>query len=230
MSLLFDIPAQLAMLLSLAASGAVHEPAGTAMRAPLASPAVVAAEPLGGPMRFGERAWLQALYENAAQSGGYASSVFVTSSGRFYVPTADDRRKILDARNDAPLASRVARAAAERNAACLRGALRRAPSAADLFVAHVLGAASAIAFLKAVDDTPDMPLRAGFPALAASLQDSSADAARPIAVGQFYRQLSGVLRAPPRLVAIGLKPISDAPRDDAAWQAKVEVAKAELAP
>lgn len=226
MSSLFDIPAQLAMLLSLAASTASYEPADAGLLARAVAPSAVAVEPLGGPMRFSERAWLQALYDNPGQSDGHASSVFVTTSGRYYVPTAADRSKILDARNDAPLATKVARAAAERHAAVLHAALRRGPTAAELYIAHILGSASAIIFLKAADATPDMPLVEGFPGLAASLAETGD--ARSMTVEQFHRRLCEVLRGPPRLVAIGLKPaIDEVPNAATSWQAKVEVARAE---
>jgi hypothetical protein len=225
-SSLFDIPAQLVMLLSLAASTAAHEPADTGVLARGAAPSTVAVVPLGGPMRFSEHAWLQALYENPGQSDGHAASIFLTTSGRYYVPTAADRTKVLDARNDAPLAAKVARAAAKRNAAVLQAALRRGPTVAELYIAHVLGPAPAIVLLKAADATPDMPLIEGFPGLAASLAESGD--ARSLTVGQFHRRLGEVLRGPPRLVAIGLKPSLDvAPRADTPWRANVEVAKAE---
>jgi hypothetical protein len=227
---LLDIPAQLAMLLSLAASNAAPDGMHMDPRALSEPPLVVAAEPLEGPMRFGERAWLRALQENPAQSGGYGSRVFVTSSGRYYVPTTEDRRSILEARNDGPLAAGVARAAADRNAARLQMALGRAPCAADLYVAHVIGSASAIAFLRAVDKTPDLPLREAFPGLQASLRDVSADGAAQVTVHEFYRRLREVLREHPRLVAIGLKPMLDEALPAGAWQAKVDVAEALRAP
>lgn len=181
-------------------------------------------------MRFGERAWLQALQESPGQSGGYGSRVFVTSSGRYYVPTAEDRGKILEARNDARLAAGVARAAADRNAARLKLALGRAPSPADLYVAHIVGPVSAIAFLRSVDKTPELPLREAFPGLQASLRDGGNEAASPVTVREFHRQLREVLREHPRLVAIGLKPMLDEAPAEGAWQAKVDVAEALRAP
>ncbi len=218
------------MLLSLAASNAAPGGMHVDTRVVSEPPPIVAAEPLEGPMRFGERAWLQALQENPTHSGGYGSRVFVTSSGRYYVPTAEDRRRILEARDDAQLAAEVARAAAERNAARLQKALGRPAFAADLYVAHVVGPVSAIAFIRAVEKTPDLPLREGFPGLSATLRDNAADAASPVTVREFYRRLREVLREHPRLVAIGLKPMLDEAPTAGAWQAKVDVAEAPLAP
>src|SRR5262245_30053994 len=100
------------MLLSLAAATG-QGPADAGFSGPPTD--AVALEPLAGPLRFGERAWLRALHENGAQAEGYGSRVFVTSGGRYYVPTEVERRRILDARDNSALAARVARAAAERN-------------------------------------------------------------------------------------------------------------------
>lgn len=225
----FDIPAQLAMLLSLAAASAGHPDADTIARAATESPAAQVAEPLEGPMRFGERAWLRALHENAAQSAGYASRVFVTSGGRIYVPTEGDRRQILSARSDAAVAPQMARAAAERNAAELSAALGRSPSPADLFIAHVLGPDGATAFLKAVGERPGTPLNEAYPALLSTLTEPKAAAALRLTVGDFYRRLCATLRAPPRLVAIGLKPSVEVapPPPVPSWRVKVDIANVE---
>ncbi len=241
MSSLFDVPAQLAMLLSLAASTAATEPSAEVaeLAAPAADAAIVS-EPLEGPLRFGERAWLRALHENPKEAEACGARVFVTSGGRFYIPTPADRSRILAVRNDPLLAARVARAAADRNAVRMRTALHRSPTAGDLYIAHVFGAETAIGLLKAASQAPDAALKAQFPALASNAAELSGDGAKaPITVGQFYRRLSGALREPPRLVAIGLRPtVADAPREDlaaeheegaktVAWQAQVNVAKAD---
>jgi hypothetical protein len=241
LSSLFDVPAQLAMLLSLAASTAATEPSAgvAALAAPPADVAIVS-EPLEGPLRFGERAWLRALHENAKEAETIGARVFVTSGGRYYMPSPNDRGRILAARTDTEVAARVARAGAERNAARMRAALHRSPTAGDLYIAHVFGAATAISLLKAAGGAPDAALTKRFPELAGSVAELSGDGANaPITGGQFYRRLSGALHEPPRLVAIGLRPtVADAPREDLAaergegaktiaWQAQVNVAKAD---
>ncbi len=233
MSSLFDIPAQLAMLLSLAAASGTHAPVRPAPRHVTPAAAVVI-EPLDGPLMYGERSWLQALRDNPRASGGYASRVFVTSSGRFYVPTASDRASVLKARNDAALVKRVAQAAAERNAAVLREVLGTPPSAVDLYTAHLLGVSGAVSLLKAVNATPGLQLEDGFPALAESLAELGVDASG-MSVGEFYRRLGSKLHEPPRLIAIGLKPTVDDERAHGGgaaytWVAKVDVAEAEDAP
>ena len=239
MSSLFDVPAQLALVLSLAASSAAPVP--PAAVAELAAPAAdltIVAEPLEGPLRFGERAWMRALHENVKEAETIGARVFVTSGGRYYMPSPNDRGRILAARNDNEFAARIARAGAERNAARMRAALHRSPTAGDLYIAHVFGAAAAISLLKAAVETPDAPLAKNFPELVGSAAEVAESNKAPVTVGQFYRRLSGALHEPPRLVAIGLRPtVADAPRGDlaaapddgaktVAWQAEVSVAKA----
>lgn len=233
MSSLFDIPAQLAMLLSLAATTAGHEPGSVIAKSPADAGAIATVEPLEGVMRYNERTWLRALHENGAAAQGLSSRVFVTSGGRYYIPTPAERRRILDARNDPEVARRVARAAAEHNGAIMRGAIGREPTAGDLYIAHVFGAQAAIALLRAAATTPDEELKSRFPAMAAAAPELYRLPGKPVTVGQFYRKLAASLREPPRLVAIGLRPsVADAAtepeeRPMLAWQAQVDFVKAE---
>jgi hypothetical protein len=236
LSSLFEIPAQLAMLLSLAASTAGHDAPVEASKAfPTAAPELV--EPIEGPLRFTERGWMRALYENQAEAEGLGARIFVTSGGRYYVPVASDRRRILETRQNAEIASRVTSAAAVRDAARIRSALQRAPAAADLYVAHVFGRETAISLIKEVGRAPDAPLKESFPMLAALPEVQQGNGAPPT-VAQFYRRLSAGLGEPPRLVAIGLRPLVADPEPDqrnaespardsiVAWQAKVDIAGA----
>ncbi len=164
--------------------------------------------------------------------------VFVTSGGRYYVPTPTDRPRVMAARADDDFAARIAYSAAVRNAVVMRVALHRAPTAGDLYIAHVFGAPAAIELIRAVDTTPDVTLEQRFPTLIGSAAPMANDGKDAVTVAQFYRRLSGALREPPRLVAIGLDLKSRAQqRVDAssvplgttamAWQAKVEATKSD---
>ena len=219
------------MLLSLAVSTVATEPPRSGHE--VAAPAGVTApitEPLEGPFRFGERSWLRALHENAEVAETIGARVFVTSGGRYYLPTPGDRPRVMAARTDDDFAARIAYSAAVRNAAVMRSALHRAPTAGDLYIAHVFGASTAIEFIAAVDEAPDAALEQRFPTLVGSGTTASKDA---VTVGQLYRRLSGAVPEPPRLVAIGLDMQSRGrQRKDAAnvepdttamaWQAKVD--------
>ena len=240
MSSLFDVPAQLALLLSLAVSTAATEPS---IRREVAAPAAATAplaEPPEGSFRFGEHAWLRALHENAHVAEAIGARVFVTSGGRYYLPTPADRPRVMAARADDDFAARIAYSAAVRNAAVMRVVLHRAPTAGDLYIAHVFGASTAIELIQAVDEAPDVALEQRFPTLIGSASAMSNESKDAVTVARFYQRLSGALREPPRLVAIGLDLKSRGQqRQDAgssspgttamAWQAKVEaeVAKSE---
>ena len=133
--------------------------AGRASGKRVASPASQAAlvpQPLVGPFRFGEGMWLRALKESPPDQDAhdYSGSIFKTSGGRYYVPAAAERRRILKARRDAALARRVARAFAQSNARALGVALRRPPSAGELYIAHVFGPEAAINFIQLAEAKP----------------------------------------------------------------------------
>lgn len=224
------------MLLSLAVSTPASAPPGSMpeVAAPAAATAPPSA-PLEGPYRFGERAWLRALHENADVAETIGARVFVTSGGRYYLPSPADRPRVLAARRNNDFAARVAYSAAVRNAAVMRAALHRTPTAGDLYIAHVFGAPIAIELIQAVGETPDAALERRFPALSSGAAAMASDVKDVVTVAQFYRRLSGALGEPPRLVAIGLDvkppalPTQDAvaagPRTTAmAWQARVELA------
>lgn len=224
------------MLLSLAVSTAATEPPRNALE--VAAPPVATtplAEPLKGSFSFSERAWLRALHENAEVAETIGARVFVTSGGRYYLPAPADRPRVLAARADDDFAARVAYSAAVRNAAAMRKALHRPPTAGDLYIAHVFGASTAIELIEAVDEAPDAVLEQRLPALRGSAAAIAPGGNHPVTVAQFYRRLSGALREAPRLVAIGLDvkpralPTKDAvaaePETTAmAWQASVELA------
>jgi hypothetical protein len=233
LSSLLDVPVQLALLLSLAASTAGHDaPSAIAVENPAAVASLIS-EPLEGPLLFGERAWLRAVKAASgdAMVAEYASRIFKTSGGRFYIPTVDERRRILDARRDETLAERVARTYAETNAREMHAALRRAPTAGDLYIAHLYGPEAAIALLQAVSAAPDALALKRFPELAGELPPT----AQALTVGQLYRRLTATLREPPRLVAIGLKPsvadaakpiiaaVSNAGAETVAWRTEVNL-------
>lgn len=236
LSSLFDVPAQLAMLLSLAASSAGPEPAAAVLDTVVPADVMPLFGPLEGPLRMGERSWLRALHENPAEAEAIGGRVFVTSGGRYYVPTAAARNRILEARADPAIATRVARAAAEHNAARMHAVLHRKPTAGDLYIAHVFGPEAAISLLRAAGEAPEAELQKRFPALAAGTAAMEPGLPAPVTVGQLYRRLAGAVSEPPRLVAIGLRPtLAEEPRPIAApeesssvdWQANVNVAKAD---
>jgi len=199
LSSLLDVPVQLALVLSVAATtaghGAMRPPGAAQATVPPAQSAFVG-EPLKGPYRFSERMWLRALKEDVADDGrGYSARIFQTSGGRYYVPASAERHQILKARWDAELAGRVARAAAMRNARALAAALQRAPTAGDLYIAHVFGPEAAIGLIKLAAAKPDAEAASYLPELARAEPALFEPRGAPLTLAQAYEHLTGPLRA-----------------------------------
>ncbi len=199
LSSIFDVPAQLMLVLSLAASGAETEvkgPRQVATSANVITTAVRSTQRLQGPYRFGANIWLHALKDAPDADGLSALSrrIFRTSSGRLYVPVAAERRQILDARFDRAIASRIARAFAERNARLLRPAIGRKVNAADLYIAHLFGPKGAIKLIKLAMEKPGARAVNHAPQLARALPEAFYRRATPLTLGDVYGRLTRPLR------------------------------------
>ncbi len=146
MSSLFDVPAQLALALSLAASagGSGSARAHPVYEVPAAPTAldIFDLQTVDGPLRFSDALWFRALKESASgpDADDVAGAIFRTSGGRYYVPASAERRRILLKRTDIALAARIARAFAERNAEQMQQDIHRAPTAGELYIAHLFEA------------------------------------------------------------------------------------------
>ncbi len=132
MSSLLEIPAQLALILHLAAGG-------TAL--PHGDARLAAAQTKFGVQGFGltEDRWLDVLHLHGAATGHgqLAARIFRTRSGLVYVPVAHDRALLLARAKDPVVLLNVTREAASANAVWLRAELGRSPSAAELYLAHI---------------------------------------------------------------------------------------------
>ena len=219
MSSLLDVPAQLALVLSLAASSAGNDPPAappqTAVVAPAQAPFDLHA--LEGPFRFSEDIWLRALREGLPAGEGqadYSGRIFKTSSGRFYVPSAAERRRILDARLNAALAKRVAETFAQNNALRMRAALRRRPTAGDLYIAHVFGPEAAISFIELVDAKPQEIAARQMPELAQSAPGLLYEAGAPLTLAQVYKRLTDPMRKYARSAGVMAAMHAQAKRED----------------
>jgi hypothetical protein len=245
LSPLFDVPAQLALVLTLAASGPGE---GTRAAAPPVETVAVAPtqvlldfRQLEGPYRFSESNWLRALREDlpaVAALPAYSGRIFKTSSGRYYVPAATERRPILAARDNADLAARAAQAFAAHNASRLRIALRRPATAGDLYIAHVFGPEAAIAFIRQTEAAPNDPAARQAPDLVPS-EPESESGTPPLTLAQLYNRLTdplrkfsrgttaqAALRAREQAAALDLKPTiaeatPPAPERPLAWHAEI---------
>jgi hypothetical protein len=206
-SSLLEVPAQLALVLYLAAATVAGEPAKAPVAtapAPTASAAPLIAQSLAGPLRFSESMWLKALKDcTGSDTPEYAAAIFQTSSGRYYVPADADRRRILAARENAELASRIAHDLALSNARHLAVALRRAPTPGDLYLAHVFGVEAAAAFIELTIAEPNADAAKHLPELAQDAPALFSVGRTPLTLAQLYIRLTAGLRQrPPELAAL----------------------------
>lgn len=120
----------------------------------------------------------------------FASGIFQTTGGRYYVPAVADRKQIFDARQNLALAARVAQAFAQTNARALRSSLRRAPTPGDLYIAHIFGPEAAAEFVRSVERRPEAIAAVQHPELARAAPDLFAEGTS----AQVYQRLTTAVR------------------------------------
>ena len=155
---MFEVPVQLMVALAIGASASPLAPSDARL-APLArieqarapGPARAAADAVG-PYLFRDEIWLQSI--RRIEGLGVASHVFTTSTGRAYVPNAEHRARLLALRTDMGLAEALAIDTARRNAIALAGMIGRMPTAGELLIAHLFGAAKASLVISAAARAP----------------------------------------------------------------------------
>ena len=206
MSSIFEVPAQLILVLSLAASTAGAEATGArtaATSANFTTTTVRSTQRLQGPYRFSENVWLRALKDATGANGlnSLSRRIFSTSSGRLYVPVAAERRRILKARFDGTVAGRIARAFADRNARLMRPAIGRKVSAGDLYIAHLFGPEGAVKLIKLASENPRAVAVKHVPQLARSLPQAFYLLSAPLTLADVYARLTQPLRDYDRNVA-----------------------------
>lgn len=116
-----------------------------------------------GLFQFTQGTWLEMIRKHGAENGlGWAAHAAADASD----PAT--RAAVLDLRNDPTAAAAMAASYAADNAAKLGAGLGRAATATDLYLAHFLGAAGALRFLKAQAADPAGAAAAVVPAAAAA--------------------------------------------------------------
>ncbi len=121
-----------------------------------------------GLYQFVEQSWLGVVKAHGAEHGMQwaADSIRQGSNGRYYVADGATRHAILQLRNDPQASSLMAAEHAADNKAALEGALGRAATGTDLYMAHFLGLGGARQFLTTMQGNPDRSAAAMFPAAA----------------------------------------------------------------
>lgn len=122
-----------------------------------------------GLFQFIDSTWLATLDRHGAAHGlGHLSQAIDTQGGRPNVRDPALRQQIMALRHNPAVASVMAGALAQDNRAALLAATGREPDAAELYLAHFLGAGGATTFLRALTATPDRSAASLMPAAAAA--------------------------------------------------------------
>jgi hypothetical protein len=142
-----------------------------------------------GLYQFIEQTWLATVGRHGARHGleGAAAAIRF-QDGRAVVDDPATRRAILALRTDPEIAARMAGELTRENAQALSRGLGRAPTAGELYAAHVLGPGGALAMIAAARD--------GHPATAAAVLPAAARANEAL-----FSHRDGRARSPAELMA-----------------------------
>jgi hypothetical protein len=106
-----------------------------------------------GLFQFIESTWLETVRRHGGKHGlGVYASQIEHANGRTFVSDPQVRQQILDLRYDPELSARMGAELAKDNAAALTRRLDRAPSAGEIYAAHVLGAGGAARLIAAAEE------------------------------------------------------------------------------
>lgn len=146
-----------------------------------------------GLYQFTRDTWLMTIKRHGTRYGlgHYVKAIeFYVTRGGFQRPMVRDRavrQHLLDLRKNPRLSAMMAAETVRDNHRKLSFLMSREPSQTDLYLTHFLGTNGAIAFLKALDKTPDAHALTMFPAAAKSNQGVfHSRAANPRTVDEVY--------------------------------------------
>jgi hypothetical protein len=110
-----------------------------------------------GLYQFIEQSWLYMMYDAGDELGleDHASAISLDEEGRYAIADEEARAEILRLRYDAGLSARFAALFTRRNFDVLARLLEREPDAAELYLAHVMGASGAAQLLRLAEESPD---------------------------------------------------------------------------
>ncbi len=122
-----------------------------------------------GLYQFIDQTWLGLMKTEGDKHGlGAYAGAISERGGTYSVDDAKLRREILALRHDPKVSSVMAGVLTQKNRETLVAALGREPNAADLYVAHVLGAGGAQSLIRTAKSAPTQSAAADFPEAAAA--------------------------------------------------------------
>lgn len=147
-----------------------------------------------GLYQFIDQTWLATMKGAGAQSGygRLADAISRGSDGRYEVADPNMRSEIMKLRADPSASAAMAASFTRKNAEQLEGALGRAPSEGELYIAHFLGSDGAAKLITAAANQPRTNAVALFPQAAAANPSIFYDSfGRPRAAAEVYGKLTG---------------------------------------
>ena len=189
---LADLPAQVALALSLASSSTgtdYHYLLNTARsESSFQAEAKAPTSSAQGLFQFIEETWIRTIKDEGDRYGlgDYAAKIIKTPQGRYLVPDPKDRAAILALRRDPKISAMMAGAYAKRNAEFVEAGIGRRPTSEELYMAHFLGPSDAVRLIayrdsKSWASAPDL-----FPAAAKANRPIFFGDGGPRTVGQVY--------------------------------------------
>jgi hypothetical protein len=157
-----------------------------------------------GLFQFTSQTWLNMVRDHGAKYGqaDLASQIATQSNGKLGVADKTLEKQILDLRKDVTLSAQMAAELTKSNSTQLQKALGRKPSAADLHLSMLLGAAGAVRFLKAHQADADTSAADLVPAAARQNPTIFYDSGHtPKTVAAVYQRIEQSIAAPMRQVA-----------------------------
>ena len=189
---LADLPAQVALALSLASSSTgtdynyllttarTESSFQTEARAPTSS--------AQGLFQFIEETWIRTVKDEGGRYGlnKYAGWIAKTADGRYVVDTPEHRAAILKLRNNPKVSAMMAAAYAKQNTEFVQNAIGRRPTSDELYLAHFLGPADAVRLIQYRDSQPSFSAPDLFPAAAKANRPIFYGETGPRSIGQVY--------------------------------------------
>jgi len=192
---LADLPAQIALALSLASSNTgadFHYLLNTARtESSFQAEAKAPTSSAQGLFQFIEETWIRTVKDEGGRYGlaKYAGWIAKTAAGRYVVDTPEHRTAILKLRHDPKISAMMAGAYAKQNTEFVRNAIGRRPTSDELYIAHFLGPADAVRLISYRDSAPSLSAPDLFPAAAKANRPIFYGDVGPRSVGQVYNLL-----------------------------------------
>jgi len=158
-----------------------------------------------GPFQITESTWLELVKRYATGAGRDDLATLVTRDGEGRpVVSAENRARVMDARQDLELSARLTARLCDENRAGLARRLGRSPSESEVRLAHFLGLGGATKLIQAAVDTPEASVKALLPKAFAHNRATLSEGGKPMTAARAVAMLDG--RYTPGTLPTGTRP------------------------